>query len=129
MSEKEEKQYEAFGWDKRKYEPARHGKKTKERLEWIHSKLPLTQAERDSLIYAAKHSELKTLGNEYLESLLQLENDSGLVAKKEARNPNRRQRKIAFSPPEPGDEVPADVRPVWDAVYTQHNEPDIPARR
>lgn len=99
MSEKEENEFPAFAWDRKLFAPSHHAT-TKERLEWMHTQLPLSRAERDSLIYAAKHSELRELGDEYLEHLLQLENKS-TVPEKKVRNPNRRERNIIIEPPAP----------------------------
>ena len=108
MTEKEEAQYPAFGWDTQRFNIATHEKPTKERLEWLHANLPLSAAERDSLVYAAKNSELHVLGDSYLESLLTIENHSTIMEKKGARNPNRRQRRIRIAAPEPGQGIPSE---------------------
>lgn len=108
MTEKEEALYPAFGWDTARYSASKHEKPTKERLEWMHTNLPLSLAERDSLVYAAKNSELQVLGNDYLDSLLTIENKSPILEKKGARNPNRRQRNIKIAAPAPGAAVAFD---------------------
>jgi hypothetical protein len=77
-------------------------------LEWIFTNLPLTPAERDSLVYTLKQSDFKAFGDTYLDGLLKLEGDNVLASKKPARNPNRRQRKLTIKAPEPGD-IPMDL--------------------
>jgi hypothetical protein len=61
----------------------------KARLEWMHINLPLTAAERDSLVYACKQSQLVNLGPVYLDSLLDLPQAEGF-SKKAPRNPASR---------------------------------------
>lgn len=107
MTKAEEAKYPAFGWDNQPFTAKTHEKPTKERLEWIHGNLPLSLAERDSLVYAAKNSELKVLGTDYLDSLLQIPNNA-IIMEKKVRNPNRRLRKIKVAVPEPG-HVPTPV--------------------
>lgn len=64
----------------------------KTRLEWMHRELPLTIHERDSIIYAAKRSELLVLGEKYLDDLLNISNQSAMASKKKAA-PNPASRK------------------------------------
>lgn len=67
-------------------------KQIKERLEWMHGTLPLTIHERDSLIYALKQSDLKGLGESYLNGLLDIPNTSMGKKAKLAPNPASRRK-------------------------------------
>ena len=106
MLKTEEDQFPAMPWPKKAFDnlPETAVKKWKERIEWAHRHLPLTPEERDSIVYALKHTEVaERLGHQYLDGLLAIENNHGLLAKVGgARNPSRRERKISIKVPGPG---------------------------
>lgn len=86
---------------------AKHVDATKGRLEWIHTQLPFTADERDSLCYAISKSDMGTvLGPDYINSLKDLPNVADFEKPKPIRNPSRRKRAIKIAPPEPGREGP-----------------------
>jgi hypothetical protein len=107
MARAEEDRFPAMPWDRRKFKTlsASELDAWRERIEWVHRNLPLLPEERDSIVYALKQSEVASvLGNQYLDSLLTIENKHGLLAKVAgARNPSRRERKIQIKLPTPGD--------------------------
>jgi hypothetical protein len=88
----DEAEYPALAWREVHFDrlKATEVATIKQRLEWIHTNLPLTLHERDSLIYAMKRSELIGLGEDYLNELLDIQPDNEFGAKKPARNPNTR---------------------------------------
>lgn len=87
-----EADYPAYPWPEKAFDRLTAGQKDllKQRLEWMHRELPLTIHERDSLIYAAKKSQLIGLGETYLDSLLDIQAENAFGTKKPARNPNTR---------------------------------------
>ena len=95
----DETQYPYLNWEARAFTTATTAASknaVKERLEWMHRTLPLTIHERDSIIYTAKRSQLSVLGDAYLDSLLEITNESKLgEGKKKAPNPSSR-RKTRF---------------------------------
>lgn len=76
-------------------------KTTKARLEWIFKNLVLTDDERDSLVYAFKQSELKTLGTEFLNSLLKIIPANAFPAKTKVVRRAIRRTPIKVTPPTP----------------------------
>jgi hypothetical protein len=106
MRRAEEDQFPAMPWPKKPFDTLSDAaiKKWKERIEWAHKHLPLTPEERDSIVYALKHTEVaERLGHQYLDGLLAIENNHGLLAKVGGvRNPSRRERKITIKAPAPG---------------------------
>ena len=109
MTEEEEKLYPELSWERKPWDTLSEPfhDKQRERLEWMFANLPLTPGERDSLVYALKQSDFKHFGTTYLDGLLKIEGSGSLAAKKPARNPNRRKRKLKVKLPEPGS-VPID---------------------
>lgn len=94
ITELNEADYPYLLWDNNrlKDETPADKKKIKKRLEWMHSTLPLTIHERDSLIYTAKQSDLKGLGESYLDGLLDIPNTSMGKTAKKAPNPGSRKK-------------------------------------
>lgn len=104
-----EKEYPALAWTQRKFNvmTPEHVNSTKARLEWMHTHLPFTEAERDSLCYCITKSDMgPVLGTEYVEGLKLLPNVADFEKPKSVRNPSRRRRDIKIAPPEPGKEKP-----------------------
>jgi hypothetical protein len=105
MVKGEEDRFPAMPWERKKFSALTQGqiKEWKERIEWVHKNLPLTNEERDSIVYALKSSEVaERLGHQYLDGLLAIENNHGLLAKVGGvRNPSRRERKITIKAPSP----------------------------
>lgn len=78
-------------WTKKNFSalPAKSKVELKKRLEWMHTILPLNSDERDSIVYAAKKSQLADFGDKYLDSLLTITNTAAGV-KETPRNPSSR---------------------------------------
>ena len=66
-----EKDFPAYAFTRKPYAKTQN-EETKSRLEWVFKNLMLTNDERDSLVYALKQSELKELGDEFLDGLLKV---------------------------------------------------------
>ncbi|HEY6018446.1 MAG TPA: hypothetical protein VIY48_00645, partial [Candidatus Paceibacterota bacterium] len=101
-----ESEYPALGWTNTPFQATSPGHQdaVKGRLEWIHTQLPFTADERDSLCYAIEQSDMEILGRDYIQSLKELPNVADYEKPKPVRNPSRRQRAIKIAPPEPGTE-------------------------
>lgn len=71
----------------------------KQRLTWIFENLPLTSDERDSVLYVIKQSELNALGDEFLDSLLNVTPVITVAApKKKATRNSARPQTFALEP-------------------------------
>lgn len=70
-----------------------------ERLTWVFTNLVFTEAERDSLIYAFKQSELKELGLVFLESLRNVPGPANPEKKPVPRNPFKRPVPVVVKKP------------------------------
>jgi hypothetical protein len=77
-------------------DPSMHDK-TRERLRWIFTHLPLNADEKDSLLWVIKRSELGVLGAVFLDTLPALAPAVAFDLKPEVRNPNK--RTIVMKPP------------------------------
>lgn len=125
LNAEEEARFPSLDWNYRKLKACIDDHRTlvKSRLEWIFRYLPLTGGEKDSLVYACKQSELKLLGDHFLNSLLNIEPVNPLPDKKFiVRNPSRRERELRIKPPDPGasnpqgsmfDSVPMEEPPLY----------------
>lgn len=98
MEEVNEANFPYLEWKKKHFTllTAKDKSALKERLEWIHTELPLTHDERDSIIYACKKSELIGLGERFLDGLINLESTSSFSTKTKPRNPYSR-KDVSFS--------------------------------
>jgi hypothetical protein len=104
-----EERFPALAWRTQPFKAVAesHVAETKKRLEWMHTELPFTDDERDSLCYAISVSDMgPRLGKEYIESLKALPNVADYERPKAARNPARRKRVIKIEAPTPGKEGP-----------------------
>jgi hypothetical protein len=131
----DEAKFPALAWNKRAWGACseRHKREVKERLTWMFRYLPLTRGERDSLVYAFKQSELKGLGDQFLDGLMEVEAVNELQEKKLiVRNPSRRKREIKIEPPAPGviKPRPIGIQPargqgdLWEAAVDDMPDPD-----
>lgn len=82
-------------------------KEVEARLEWVFKNLMLTNDERDSLVYALKQSELKALGDEFLDSLLKIVPAHAFPVKDKVKHHAKRRAAIKIVPPTPGAAIKA----------------------
>lgn len=98
-----EKEHPALAWTNRKFDktPPAHQLTVKKRLEWIFSNLVFTEAERDSLAYTIKQTDLSSLGADYIDGLAKIAGPKD-VAPRLARTPKiKRSKAIVIKAPEP----------------------------
>lgn len=119
----QESDYPYFPWEQRRFN--RLGSSVvatmKERLEWMHTTLPLTMHERDSIVACARRSELSGLGDEFLNSLTNAVSKSDQTGQTKKRPPKRpsasRSTSFALVTAENLIEVPLEVAQAFDNGY------------
>lgn len=83
---------------------------TKARLEWVFKNLMLTNDERDSLVYAIKQSELKALGDEYLDNLAKIVPANAFPVKGKVKHHAKRSVAIKIAVPSDKTQAKAEAR-------------------
>lgn len=99
-----EQEHPTLAWTLKKFSQTTlsHQKAVKERLEWIFGNLVLTEAERDSLIYTIKQTDMKSLGDAYIEGLRKIPAPKNVAPRKEVTPRFARAKKIVIKEPAPG---------------------------
>lgn len=97
-----ENEHPTLAWTLKKFGDTTlaHRAEVKKRLEWIFANLVLTDSERDSLIYTIKQTDMKALGDVYIESLRKIEGPKNVTPKKHSPKTTR-VKQIVIKEPAP----------------------------
>lgn len=98
-----EQDHPTLAWKLKKFSATTvsHQNEVKKRLGWIFKNLVLTEAERDSLIYTIKQTDMKALGDVFIESLRNIPGPQNVAPRKAGAPKFTRAKKIVIKEPLP----------------------------